>query len=87
MKRQYPNLDVENAFIYDEANNLLAEGMSDDKLLGARLNTLAGDAKNYTANKEKINTNLESNVSRVTKIYADIISDMDILYILVNLIF
>ncbi len=78
MKRQYPNLDVENAFIYDEANNLLAEGMSDDKLLGARLNTLAGDAKNYTANKEKINTNLESNVSRVTKIYADIISDMDI---------
>ena len=78
MKAQYPNLDVENAFIYEEANNLLAEGMSDDKLLGTRLNTLAGDAKNYTANKEKINTNLESNVSRVTKIYADIISDMDI---------
>ena len=78
MKSQYPNLDIENAFIYDEANNLMAEGMSDDKLLGTRLNTLAGDAKNYTANKEKINSNLEPNVSRVTKIYADIISDMDI---------
>ena len=67
MKSQYPNLDIENAFIYDEANNLMAEGMSDDKLLGSRLNTLAGDAKNYTANKEKINSNLEPNVNRVLK--------------------
>ena len=78
MKAQYKNLDVENSFIYDEANLLIAEGVTDDAVLGSRLNTLAGDAKNYTGNKEKITTNLAENASTTTELYADIISEMDI---------
>ena len=78
MKGQYKNLDIENAFIYDEANLLIAEGVTDDTLLGTRLNNLAGDAKNFKANKEKITNNLAENANLTTEIFSDVISDMDI---------
>ena len=77
-KTKFPALSIENSFIYEEANKLTPNGKADDKVLGTKLNNLAGDAKNYKVNLQNIETNLAANAPLVFDQFVGIVDKLDV---------
>jgi len=78
MKTQYNNLDVQNEFIYEQANNLISEGISDNTTLANELNNIAKNSGNFKENLSIIDENLKQNVNQYTEVFTDVISKLDI---------
>ena len=78
MKGLYPNLTVDNAFMYEEGLNMGATAMMDDKTLAAKLNNIAKDTDKFKQIKTDIDLNLNTNANEVVNGFEDLIGDLDI---------
>jgi hypothetical protein len=78
MQGLYPNMTIDNAFIYEEGLDMGATALSDNKVLAAKLNNVSKDTDKYKETKININTNLSTNANEVVDAFSSVISNLDI---------
>ena len=78
MKGLYPNLTIDNAFIYEEGISMGTTALSDDKTVAGKLNVISKDSEKYQETKTNINTNLSTNANEVVNAFSSVISNLDI---------